>query len=66
IRMWLEIHPDDYYDNEVYDALLGGLPAEGSAARLIEQADARAAASHYRLFERDLERPERTDPVMAP
>ena len=66
IRMWLEIHPDDYYDNEVYDALLGTLPAEGSAARLIEQADARAAASRYRLFERDLERPERTDPVMAP
>ncbi len=57
IRMWLAIHPDDYYDHQVYDQLLGRLPAEGAAARLISRADSRAGASRYRLFETELKRP---------
>lgn len=58
IRMWLEVYPDDYYDHEVFDTLLAGLPAGGSAARLIAEADSRAAASRYRLFETELRRPD--------
>ena len=58
VRMWLEVHPDDYYDHQVYDQLLDGLPLEGVAARLISEADARAKASHYRLFEIVLRCPE--------
>ena len=57
IRIWLEIHPDDYYDHQVYDQLLGTLPAESEAARLITLADSRARAGWYRLFETELERP---------
>lgn len=57
IRMWLEVHPDDYYDHQVYDQLLGGLPAQGAAARLISRADSLAGASRYRLFETELKRP---------
>ncbi len=58
IRMWLEIHPDDYYDHQVYAQLLGNLPAEGAAARLIAKADSRASTSGYRLFETELKRPD--------
>ncbi|MDP6572415.1 MAG: multiheme c-type cytochrome [Rhodospirillales bacterium] len=58
ITMWLEVYPDDYYDHQVYDALLTGLPAGGPAARLIAKADKRAAASRYRLFETELRRPD--------
>jgi hypothetical protein len=57
IRMWLEVHPDDYYDHQVYDRLLDRLPAGGSSAELIAEADARAGASRYRLFETELTRP---------
>jgi nitrate/TMAO reductase-like tetraheme cytochrome c subunit len=57
IRMWLEVHPDDYYDHQVYAQLLGNLPAEGAAARLIAKADSQANASRYRLFETELKRP---------
>ena len=57
IRMWLEVYPDDYYDHQVYDQLLGGLPAGGSSARLIAEADVRAGASRYRLFETEFSRP---------
>lgn len=58
IRLWLEIHPDDYYDQQVYDQLLDQLPAEGLAARLVSEADSRAMASSYRLFETELKRSE--------
>ena len=58
IRMWLEVYPDDYYDHQVYDRLLGNLPAKGAAARLIAKADSQANASGYRLFETELKRPD--------
>ncbi len=58
IRMWLEVHPDDYYDHRVYDQLLRQLPAEGEAARLISRADSDARSSRYRLFETELARPD--------
>ncbi|RMD63792.1 MAG: hypothetical protein D6826_04070 [Alphaproteobacteria bacterium] len=58
IRMWLDVYPDDYYDEQVYDALLAQLPAQGAPARLIAAADARARASRYRLFETELTRPD--------
>ena len=58
IRMWLEVHPDDYYDHQVYDQLLRQLAAEGAPARLIAEADSQASASRYRLFETELKRPD--------
>ncbi len=58
VRMWLEVHPDDFYDNVTYDGILGGLPAGSPGHRLIAEADAKAGASHYRLFETELERPD--------
>lgn len=57
VRMWLEVHPDDYYDHRVYDQLLKGLDRDAPAARLISRADEGAKASHYRLFETVLRRP---------
>lgn len=56
IRMWLAVHPDDFYDHQVYDDLLAQLPAGKPAARLIAKADAGARASRYRLFETELKR----------
>lgn len=57
VRLWLEVHPDDYYDHQVYDQLLAQLPTGGEAARLIAGADARAKADRYRLFESERQRP---------
>jgi hypothetical protein len=57
IRMWLEVHPDDFYDHQVYDQLLDQLPSGGPAAHLVAEADRRAVASRYRLFETELIRP---------
>jgi hypothetical protein len=57
VRMWLEVHPDDFYDHDVYDVLLDQLPADGAAARLIAEADSAAAASRFRLFETEVQRP---------
>jgi len=57
-RMWLEVHPDDFYDHDVYDVLLETLPALSPAAALIADADRQAVANRYRLFETVLERPE--------
>lgn len=56
-RVWLEVKPDDYYDNQVYDALLDNLPAGSHAAHLIARADNTARASSYRLFVTDVEKP---------
>lgn len=50
VRLWLEVTPDHFYDHEVYDDLLERLDAGSPAARLIAEADRRAAASRYRLF----------------
>jgi nitrate/TMAO reductase-like tetraheme cytochrome c subunit len=59
VRMWLEIHPDDFYDHDVYDELLRHLPKDSHAARLIAEADARAKGGRFRLFETEIERPAR-------
>ncbi len=56
VRVWLEIHPDDFYDNDVYDPLLRDSPKNSPSAKLIAQADAQAAANRYRLFEQELRR----------
>jgi hypothetical protein len=58
VRMWLEVHPDDYYDHQVYDPLLANSPPASQAARLITEADTLARASRYRLFETELPRPD--------
>lgn len=57
VRLWLEVHPDDFYDHDVYDALLRELPSGSPAAMLIAEADRRAQASRFRLFETVLRRP---------
>ena len=56
VKMWLEVHPDDFYDHDVYDILLDQLP-EGSAASLISQANRDAVGNRFSLFETELERP---------
>ena len=58
VRMWLEVAPDDFYDHEVYDALMQQLAPGSAAAHLIAKADRRAETSAYRLFETELQRPE--------
>jgi hypothetical protein len=58
VRMWLEVHPDDYYDYYVYDVLLDELAARSPAAELIAEADRQAGANRYRLFETVLDRPD--------
>lgn len=51
VRFWLEVHPDDFYDHDVYDALRRDLPKGSPAATMIAEADRRAQASRFRLFE---------------
>lgn len=57
VRFWLEVHPDDFYDHDVYDALLRDLPKGSPAARLINEADAQAGRTRFRLFETEIIRP---------
>lgn len=57
VRLWLEVHPDDFYDHSVYDGLLRDLPKNSAAAQLIAEADRRAQANRYRLFETVLRQP---------
>lgn len=57
VRMWLEIHPDDFYDHQVYGPLKARLAADTPAAKLITRAADNAADNQYRLFETDLRRP---------
>lgn len=57
VRLWLEVRPDDFYDLHVYDDLLRDLPEGSPAASLIAEADSRAEASHFRLFETELAQP---------
>lgn len=56
-RLWLEVAPDDYYDNQVYDALLANLAPDSPSATLIARADRIAQASSYRLFVTEVEKP---------
>lgn len=57
VRLWLEVRPDDFYDHSVYDGLLHDLLKNTAAAHLIAEADRRAQANRYRLFETTLRRP---------
>jgi len=57
VRFWLEVHPDDFYDHDVFDALLKRHPADSRVATLIKKADQAARASRYRLFETEVSRP---------
>lgn len=58
IRMWLEIRPDDYYENEVYGDLVAGY-ADGSPEKaLIEKAITLAKANEFTLFDVIIEKPE--------
>lgn len=56
-RLWLEVMPDDYYDNQVYDALLSAMAPGAAAAPLINRADRAARASRFRLFVTEIDRP---------
>jgi len=56
VRLWLEVHPDDFYDHSVYDGLLRDLPKNSAAVQLIAEADRRAQANRYRVFETTLRR----------
>jgi len=56
VRVWLEVMPDDFYESEVYPGKLARL-ADGESMRLIAKARADAAASRFRLFETELQRP---------
>lgn len=56
VKMWLEVHPDDFYDHSVYDVLLQQL-ADGPAAELIAEADRLAEANRFYLFETEVTRP---------
>lgn len=57
VRLWLEVHPDDFYDHSVYDGLLRDLPKNSAAAHLIAEADRLAQSNRFRLFETTLRRP---------
>jgi hypothetical protein len=57
VRVWLEVIPDDFYESEVYPGLLARLVPDGEPTRLITKARADAAASRFRLFETELQRP---------
>lgn len=56
VRLWLKVHPDDYYDQQVYGPLLATHAADSPAGHLIARAAAAARASRYRLFETELAR----------
>ncbi len=57
VRVWLEVIPDDFYESEVYPGQLARLAPDGEPMRLIAKARADAAASRFRLFETELQRP---------
>jgi mono/diheme cytochrome c family protein len=57
VKVWLEIAPDNYYETEVYPALVQALQSNPGAQQLILKASANAAASHFRLFETELRKP---------
>jgi hypothetical protein len=57
IRTWLEVIPDYYYGHDVFPEQLASLPPGGDAQRLIMKASADAAASSFRLFESELQKP---------
>ncbi|MFQ5984650.1 MAG: multiheme c-type cytochrome [Alphaproteobacteria bacterium] len=56
-RLWLEVKPDDYYDNYIYDVLLSDVVPGSPAERLLARADRAAHGSSYRLFDTEIDRP---------
>lgn len=56
-KLWLEVSPDDFYDAQVYDALLTKLASDSAAAMLLARADRAAQAGNYRLFVTEVDRP---------
>jgi hypothetical protein len=57
VQVWLEVFPDDFYENEVFPGLLDAMSPDSDARRMISAASSGAAASHFRLYETELRRP---------
>jgi len=57
IRTWLEVIPDYYYGHDLFPEQIAAFPADSDARRLIVKASAEAAASSFRLFESELQKP---------
>jgi hypothetical protein len=57
VRVWLEVLPDAYYAAEVFPGLLASGQQNQPSHRLISQAAAAAASSHFELFQTELRRP---------
>jgi hypothetical protein len=57
VRVWLEVLPDAYYAAEVFPGLLASGQQNQPLHRLISQAAAAAASSHFELFQTELRRP---------
>ena len=57
IKTWLEVIPDDFYESHVFPDLIVAMPPDSASRRLISEASADAANSHFRLFETELRRP---------
>jgi hypothetical protein len=57
VRVWLEVLPDAYYAAEVFPPLLADGQQNQPSHRLISQAAAAAASSHFELFRTELRRP---------
>ena len=57
VRVWLEVLPDSYYALEVFPGLLANGQQNQPSHRLISQAAAAAASSHFELFQTELRRP---------
>ncbi|WP_161491837.1 multiheme c-type cytochrome [Bradyrhizobium centrolobii] len=57
VKFWLEVHPDDFYHQHVYDNLLHELAADSASAKLIAEANRIAKASQFSLFEKVVQRP---------
>ena len=57
IRMWLDVRPDDYYEQEVYGDLVTGYADNSPEKGLIEQAITQARANNFILFDTIVDRP---------
>ena len=57
IRAWLDVIPDDAYATQVFPQVIAGLPSDGEAYRLVNQALADAKARSFTLYETELRRP---------
>lgn len=57
IKTWLEVIPDDFYESHVFPDLIAAMQPDSDSWRLISEASADAANSHFRLFETELRKP---------